>query len=98
MDSCSRGPGRILSLTFFAIIAATLYHYFTSTTDSTSTKGPLSQAPFKGIVVASVKSDDTSWLAEELPDWHANVYVTDDPHAKLTVPKNKGREAMAYLT
>ena len=26
------------------------------------------------------------------------LYVTDNPSAPLTVPKNKGREAMVYLT
>ena len=97
MSSFSRGPGRLLSLAFFVIVVATLYHYFTST-GSAYSSGPLSQPPFKSIVVASVKSDDTRWLAEELPEWHASVYVADDPYAKLTVPKNKGREAMSYLT
>ena len=33
-----------------------------------------------------------------LPGWSRSVYVVDDPSAKLTVPKNKGREAMVYLT
>jgi len=52
----------------------------------------------KELVVASIKSDDTSWLSEELPEWKANVYVVDDPNANLTVPFNKGHETMAYLT
>jgi len=50
------------------------------------------------LVVASIKSEDTSWFHTYLPDWHKNIYVADDAMAPLTVPKNKGREAMVYLT
>ncbi|MCJ1476855.1 hypothetical protein MMC13_005524 [Lambiella insularis] len=50
------------------------------------------------LIVASVKGDDTSWLYEHLPSWKPNIYVADNPRAPLTVPKNKGREAMVYLT
>lgn len=50
------------------------------------------------IVVASQKREDISWVHEFLPDWGRSVYVVDDPKAKLRVPKNKGREAMVYLT
>ncbi|KAI1151096.1 hypothetical protein F4825DRAFT_451866 [Nemania diffusa] len=50
------------------------------------------------LVVASVKAENTSWIPALLPDWHTNIYVADDPSAPLTVPKNKGREAMVYLT
>ncbi|KAI8631624.1 hypothetical protein F5Y19DRAFT_424360 [Xylariaceae sp. FL1651] len=50
------------------------------------------------LVVASTKKEDTSWLHTYLPDWHKSIYVTDDARAPLTVPKNKGREAMVYLT
>jgi hypothetical protein len=52
----------------------------------------------KDMVVASVKSDNTSWLFENFPDWHKSVYVVDDKNAELTVPLNKGRESMVYLT
>ncbi|KAG5294532.1 DUF3431 superfamily domain-containing protein [Histoplasma ohiense] len=52
----------------------------------------------KEIVVASLKDDDTSWVAEHLSDWNANIYVVDDPRSELTVPMNKARESMVYLT
>ena len=52
----------------------------------------------KAIVVSSMKHDDTSWYDEFFPDWERNIYVMDDPRAKLTVAKNKGRESMAYFT
>lgn len=43
-------------------------------------------------------SENTTWVHEHLSDWDANVYVMDDPNAKLTVTRNKGRESTAYLT
>ncbi|KAF2457427.1 hypothetical protein BDY21DRAFT_271586, partial [Lineolata rhizophorae] len=50
------------------------------------------------IVVASLRGDDTAWIGEHLPEWGANVYVMDDALANLSVPVDKGREGMAYLT
>lgn len=52
----------------------------------------------KDMVVASMKSDDTSWLAEYFQDWSRSIYVVDDKDAPLTVARNKGRESMVYLT
>ncbi|KAJ5177281.1 uncharacterized protein N7482_003158 [Penicillium canariense] len=52
----------------------------------------------KDMVVASMKSDDTSWLAEYFSDWSKSIYVVDDHRAPLTVMRNKGRESMVYLT
>lgn len=52
----------------------------------------------KEMVVASMKSDDTSWLRDYFPDWSLSIYVVDDKSAPLTVMKNKGRESMVYLT
>lgn len=53
------------------------------------------------LVVASVKADDTAWIREQLAGWKANIYVADGDAASnsgLSVPVNKGREAMVYLT
>lgn len=50
------------------------------------------------LVVASTKKEDTAWVGKHFPDWHPQIYVVNDKHAALTVPKNKGREAMVYLT
>lgn len=52
----------------------------------------------KDMIVASMKSDDTSWLAEYFQDWSRSIYVVDDKSAPLTVARNKGRESMVYLT
>jgi hypothetical protein len=50
------------------------------------------------LVVASIKSENTSWLNTYLPSLPKKIYVADDSRAEFTVPKNKGREAMVYLT
>jgi hypothetical protein len=60
----------------------------------TSEKRPIP----KTFVVASVEKDDTSWLHEYLPEWEVSRYIVDKPSANLTVPKNKGQEAMVFLT
>lgn len=52
----------------------------------------------KELVVASLKGDDVSWLYNNITEWTKNIYVVDDPSASLTVPVNKGRESMVYLT
>ena len=50
------------------------------------------------VVVASQRTENATWLSTYFPDWEKNVYAVDDPTAELTVPKNKGRESMVYLT
>lgn len=50
------------------------------------------------MVVASMKKENLTWLDDYLLDWKKNIYVVDDPYAPLTVPVNKGREAMVFLT
>ncbi|KAL8921788.1 MAG: hypothetical protein Q9208_005545 [Pyrenodesmia sp. 3 TL-2023] len=56
----------------------------------------------KVVIMAKVESEDTQWVAENLPDWQHAIY-TVDPSATtsndtLTTPQNKGHESMAYLT
>ncbi|KAF2470092.1 uncharacterized protein BDR25DRAFT_36659 [Lindgomyces ingoldianus] len=50
------------------------------------------------VVVASQQLEDATWLDEYFPRWEKNIYRVDDKSAPLTVPKNKGRESMVYLT
>ena len=45
-----------------------------------------------------MKDEDISWIAQELPDLNATVYVANDPSNILHSPKNKGHEVMVYLT
>jgi hypothetical protein len=49
------------------------------------------------LVVASQTTDNTSWLGESFPTWEKAIYLTDAP-SNLSVPVNKGREGMVYLT
>jgi len=59
----------------------------------------LNEGPFdKALVIASMKHENTSWFYDELPEWRKYVYVVNDPTAELTVPLNKGRESMVYLS
>lgn len=51
------------------------------------------------IVVAKTTHENSSWLASKrLNNAVPMVYLVDDLAATLHVPKNKGREAMVYLT
>ncbi|EME79442.1 uncharacterized protein MYCFIDRAFT_212224 [Pseudocercospora fijiensis CIRAD86] len=52
----------------------------------------------KALIVSSIKKENTSWIAQSVPDVDAYIYVNDDPDAILTVPKNKFNEVMTYLT
>ncbi|KAK3936452.1 hypothetical protein QBC46DRAFT_321470 [Diplogelasinospora grovesii] len=59
---------------------------------------PVRRIPDVEIAAAKMKGEDTSWFERYLSQWRANTYVVNDPTAELTVPANKGREAMVYLT
>lgn len=53
----------------------------------------------KVVVVASRSQESTDWVKEDLPDWGHAIYIVDSPSpTNLTVPVNKGNEAMVYLT
>lgn len=52
----------------------------------------------KTIVMAALKSDDTSWVTSDLQGFNTSIYTVDDVAASPKIPENKGREAMAYLT
>ncbi|KAH6842934.1 hypothetical protein B0I37DRAFT_383229 [Chaetomium sp. MPI-CAGE-AT-0009] len=96
----STRPGRrVLPILIpLAILLALLGLHFHLQWDWSSVSRSIKGKPAAGIVVASLRSEDTSWVHRHLPNWSRSVYVVDDPSAKFTVPKNKGREAMVYLT
>ncbi|KAF2688068.1 hypothetical protein K458DRAFT_415142 [Lentithecium fluviatile CBS 122367] len=50
------------------------------------------------IVVPKTADEDLSWMIKDVGEEHMVVYEVDNPNAKYTVPQNKGREAMVYLT
>lgn len=49
------------------------------------------------MVIASQAQDNTTWLAHAFPTWEKAIFLTDAP-SRLSVPANKGREGMVYLT
>ncbi|KAL7276330.1 hypothetical protein RUND412_000668 [Rhizina undulata] len=55
-------------------------------------------SPSNRIVLTATKKDDLSWVRENLGDWEPVMYRVDDKNAEYTVPINKGRESMVYLT
>ncbi|KAH0538767.1 hypothetical protein FGG08_004655 [Glutinoglossum americanum] len=50
------------------------------------------------LVIPRLRSESVSWIEEELPGLDTAIYVVNDPDAPLHPPKNKGNEAMVYLT
>lgn len=50
------------------------------------------------LVMGRLKEEDISWVEEELPTLQTAIYVVDDDPTALRIPKNKGHEAMVYLT
>ena len=64
----------------------------------------LSSSDRPALVVARVAADggDTRWLSNLASQYHLCIYTIDTEHAAtkgyLQVPRNRGHEAMAYLT
>jgi hypothetical protein len=50
------------------------------------------------LVVPKIEREQVDWIAKELPGVEAAIYEVDNPSAEYRVPKNKGNEAMVYLT
>ncbi|KAH6643909.1 hypothetical protein C7974DRAFT_9467 [Boeremia exigua] len=50
------------------------------------------------IVVPKTTKEDLKWMLEEIPDAPLVIYEVDNERAENKVPKNKGREAMVYLS
>lgn len=89
-----------LMATTFLLLLGYMYFQFplSNSISSSFRSSKQSSDPQVEFVVASLKGDDVSWLHEYIPQWKAHVYIVNDQKAPLTVPKNKGREAMVYLT
>jgi hypothetical protein len=58
---------------------------------------PLHEAYTRTLVMGRLKSEDVSWT-QELQGLNRSIYTVDDENSALKVPKNKGHEAMVYLT
>lgn len=50
------------------------------------------------LVIGKLVEEDISWIARELPGLNTSIYHVDAPPSELRIPKNKGHEAMVYLT
>ncbi len=50
------------------------------------------------LVFGKLWNQNTDWTARDLPGFKTAAYVVDDPTASLSLPRNKGREAMVYLS
>jgi len=84
------------------------YNYFTSSLLGHGLQKPQETVVLPGgdkvIVMASLESENTSWVAGLLPDWQRAIYIVnpstpvDPSFHELKIPVNKGHEAMAYLT
>ena len=61
---------------------------------------PASENYTRTLVMGRLRDDDVSWVDTSLPGLNTAIYVVndDDPNARLRIPKNKGHEAMVYLT
>jgi hypothetical protein len=81
-----------------AFLTITLFLKFSFYTDHAEGVANKKRPTSKRFVVASVQKDDISWIHEHLPEWEVTRYIVDNPSANLSVPENKGQEAMAYLT
>jgi hypothetical protein len=46
----------------------------------------------------SKDSNEWEWMCKYLRGWSKHIYVLDDKDAVPSIPKNKGGEAMAYLS
>lgn len=71
----------------------------TSINNVSPTETPI-QPREKELVLAAMMSSNMSWVPENLPGWHSNIYRADASpgEADLTVPANRGNEAMVFLT
>jgi hypothetical protein len=98
-----RNSAKLVCVSVFIFLALTWNFFHGSNEPQSPNRNPKSETTSpsrepKRLVVSSLNKEDTTWLAKRLPDWPVSRYVVDDPTANLTVPIEKGREAMVYLT
>ncbi|KAL1969613.1 hypothetical protein VTN77DRAFT_8166 [Rasamsonia byssochlamydoides] len=81
----------------FATLLLLVWYYLTAQRSPLSTHKNYTRT----LVIAKLQQDDTSWvdrIVQEDPYLNGAVYTVDNTSAELTVPMNKGHEAMVYLT
>ena len=100
MFSSLRRPirGGLLLVLFLTILALLVIRLEIPWSGYRDKDESLPNSPTVALVVASQITDNTSWIEDLSPTWDKYIYVADDVDASFTVPRNKGREAMTYLT
>jgi hypothetical protein len=58
---------------------------------------PFNEPYTRTLVIGRLKSEDVSWT-QEIQNVNRSIYTVDEENSALKVPKNKGHEAMVYLT
>lgn len=92
----------ILSIIAFLVTFALLRYNRTKPPHNISIADPVLRGWTGGnrhlttVVVAALEKDDTEWI--DFQGWDVWKYEVDNPQGMHTVPKNKGHEAMVYLT
>ncbi|CAI6336924.1 unnamed protein product [Periconia digitata] len=59
---------------------------------------PPGSAYSRVLVIAKTSEEDVGWVRDDLPNLPTVIYQVDKANATYRVPKNKGNEAMVYLT
>ena len=93
---------RVILLLELVFLGMSAFIVFRSTRESAIRRGKVPVDYFspvsKTLVIATTTEGNTTWLDDVRSDWTILSYVSDDPTAELTVPANRGNEAMVYLT
>jgi hypothetical protein len=93
-----RTRSRVIIALEIIFVCLTIYFY-KQTSPLPHVRPAQQQSPVsKTLVIASTTQGNTTWLSDVNPDWTILPYISDDPNADLTVPVNRGNEAMVYLT
>ncbi|KAK7431620.1 hypothetical protein QQZ08_001838 [Neonectria magnoliae] len=50
------------------------------------------------MVVARTLKQSVRWISREFPELQTTIYTVDDDNSALRIPKNKGNEAMVYIS
>ncbi|KKZ67166.1 hypothetical protein EMCG_07147 [[Emmonsia] crescens] len=91
---------RLLASTLLFVL---LVFYFLRNSDGAYEQARLKPLPNGhdqqvAAVVAGLRTSNTKWLRKTFPHWDLHIYIADDDSSQPRIPKNKGREAMVYLT
>ncbi|MCJ1333437.1 hypothetical protein MMC10_010136 [Thelotrema lepadinum] len=89
-----------ITTTIFLILIFSRSHFLPLQFHLPNSKTEKQPAISKVIVAAARATEDVSWMSKIGDGWEPYAYNVDntDPTAPLQIPKNKGHEAMVYLS